>query len=408
MSWQSMAQGGRMHRLGTVLAAPLTHAADALIFAAACCVALLCRRLPRFANIWLICERANQARDNGFHLFRYIRTHHPLCRAYYVIGGDAVDRDAVAALGPVVRHRSFRHHLFYLLASKLICSHKSGLVPHAAVFRRAVDYVFPRKVYYLKHGIIKEYLPGHTYRESRLALVVCGAKPEYDYISAMFGFPEGVVQYLGLCRFDALHGVTTNRKQILLMPTWRLWFGMASKRTHARSPEIRQSDYVVAYNNLINDPRLLTMLHAHNLKMVFFLHHQMQDFVGEFSSPSGDLVVAQENEYREQQLLMESALLITDYSSVAFDFAYMGKPLIYYQFDEERYYAEHYARGYFDYVRDGFGPVAQTHDDVIGLIRTAIENEFAEPPCYEERVRRCFPVRDTGNCRRNYQAILTQ
>ena len=45
-----------------------------------------------------------------------------------------------------------------------------------------------------------------------------------------------------------------------------------------------------------------------------------------------------------------------DYSSIAFDFAYMKKPLIYYQFDQDKYYTNHFAKGYFDCERDGFGP----------------------------------------------------
>ena len=45
-------------------------------------------------------------------------------------------------------------------------------------------------------------------------------------------------------------------------------------------------------------------------------------------------------------------------SSVAFDFAYLGKPVIYAQFDKEEFYEKHdYKAGYFNYERDGFGEV---------------------------------------------------
>ena len=39
-------------------------------------------------------------------------------------------------------------------------------------------------------------------------------------------------------------------------------------------------------------------------------------------------------------------MLITDYSSVYFDIAYMRKPIIFYQFDEEEFRRKHYQRGY--------------------------------------------------------------
>ena len=53
-----------------------------------------------------------------------------------------------------------------------------------------------------------------------------------------------------------------------------------------------------------------------------------------------------------QNLLKDSALMITDYSSVFMDFAYMEKPEIYFQFDEDQFRSTHYAKGYFDYKKD--------------------------------------------------------
>lgn len=46
-------------------------------------------------------------------------------------------------------------------------------------------------------------------------------------------------------------------------------------------------------------------------------------------------------------MLKESRLIIADYSSVAFDFAYMNKPLLYFQFDEEEYRTKHYKNDIF-------------------------------------------------------------
>ena len=46
-----------------------------------------------------------------------------------------------------------------------------------------------------------------------------------------------------------------------------------------------------------------------------------------------------------QDLLMESSFLVTDYSSVYFDFAYMGKPLLYLPFDEDKFYKTQYKKG---------------------------------------------------------------
>ena len=58
--------------------------------------------------------------------------------------------------------------------------------------------------------------------------------------------------------------------------------------------------------------------------------------------------------------------MLTDYSSVAFDFAYLRKPIVYAHFDKEAFFSgEHsYTAGYFDYERDGFGE----SDCVLGFL----------------------------------------
>lgn len=43
----------------------------------------------------------------------------------------------------------------------------------------------------------------------------------------------------------------------------------------------------------------------------------------------------------------------------------MHKPIIYYQFDEDTFYDEHYTREYFDYRRDGFGDVDIKVEEVV-------------------------------------------
>lgn len=46
-------------------------------------------------SVWLIAERGMEARDNGYHMFRYIRTNHPDIEAYYIIAEDSTDRERV-------------------------------------------------------------------------------------------------------------------------------------------------------------------------------------------------------------------------------------------------------------------------------------------------------------------------
>ena len=109
--------------------------------------------------------------------------------------------------------------------------------------------------------------------------------------------------------------------------------------------------------------------------------------------------------YDVQALLKESKLLVTDFSSVYFDFAYMGKPCIYFQFDRKNFFKSHYAKGYFDYYTMGFGPVLEKSDEVIDEIIKSAENSYKIEETYKCRVDGFFPLRDKENCKRIFDEI---
>ena len=107
-----------------------------------------------------------------------------------------------------------------------------------------------------------------------------------------------------------------------------------------------------------------------------------------------------------QSLLKESKLLITDYSSVFFDFAYMKKPTLFYQFDEEKFFKTHYKRGYFNYKTHGFGIVSNNIERLLYEVDKAILVDFTLSEKYLQRINKFFPLYDKNNCQRIYNAIL--
>ena len=105
------------------------------------------------------------------------------------------------------------------------------------------------------------------------------------------------------------------------------------------------------------------------------------------------------------QTFCEAALLVTDYSSVAFDVALLKKPIIYAQFDVDTFFSGHaYDKGYFEYDRDGFGPVCTdletTVDAVIHYLKTGCKTE----PIYLNRVDSFFGSQPENRC----QAVVDE
>jgi CDP-glycerol glycerophosphotransferase (TagB/SpsB family) len=108
-----------------------------------------------------------------------------------------------------------------------------------------------------------------------------------------------------------------------------------------------------------------------------------------------------------QEELARCHMLLTDYSSVAFDVALLGKQTVYFQFDEAAFFAgsQPFRRGYFEYRRDGFGPVATSVPECLEQIRDIAESGFAVAQPYDGRIESTFTLKDGNACSRVYQAI---
>ena len=101
---------------------------------------------------------------------------------------------------------------------------------------------------------------------------------------------------------------------------------------------------------------------------------------------------------------MESALMITDYSSVAFDFAYLKKPVLYYQFNKDY----NYKKGYYDFESMGFGKVLDNQDKLINKIEEYINQDCIMEEKYIKRVDTFFKFNDKNNSKRVYEWLYNK
>lgn len=354
-------------------------------------------------NIWIIAERGDDARDNGYFFFKYMRENHPEQRIVYVIAKESSDAAKVEAIGEYVDFQSLMHFVFYALSTIRISSHSwGGDLPYADYFQKEKWLIDKRKkVIFLQHGVIKDDLPSLYAENNPVDMFVCGAKPEYSFVDSAFHYKKGVVRYTGLARYDNLHNNRT-KNQILIMPTFRRW--LSGKENGI----VKNSTYVQQWNGVINNTRLFSILEEYDLELIFYPHYSMQPYIDLFKSTSKRITIARFADYDVQTLLIESKLLITDFSSVFFDFGYMEKPVIYFNFDKEEYIKKHYdfTKGYFSYEKNGFGRVVYQENDLVNEVIRVIENGFVIDESYRERTNQFFELKDQENCKRIFERIL--
>ena len=365
-------------------------------------------------DIWIVGEKKTEARDNGYHFFKYLRSEHPEINSYYVIRENSADIEKVRSIGPVIGFDSFKHCIYYAAAKIRACSQTHGVQPFEDVPGIKRIRLFMRKDQLhinLKHGISKDLLPSFDFRKVGFNLYIAGAKPEYDAIKEQFNYPDKNIALTGFCRFDALHNLPAPEKIILFMPTFRSWLRTSdSSKAEAAEKEMKkflESRYYKAYRELLTDESLLSKVKDNGYKILFYIHYTFQPYVKAFEPFANDVVtVCKRSGYDVQKLLTSSSMLITDYSSVFFDYGYMMKPMVFYQFDLDEYRDKHYKEGYFSYERDAFGPVVKTKEAVVEYMLHIINQNMQMDDEYKARAGRFFIPHDNHNCQRVYEAIL--
>ena len=222
-------------------------------------------------------------------------------------------------------------------------------------------------------------------------IVTCAEAESKSFKGDKYNFDEDTVQTLGFPRFDNLNNGDV-KKQIVIMPTWR--------RDLADEDAFIKSEYFKHFNSLINNQRLIAFAQKSGFEILFKPHPELLKYL-EFFERNDYVKFIPSKKY--QEIFNESSILITDYSSVAFDFAYLKKPLIYYQYGNDF----HYGESYFSYGEMGFGDIIGSEDDLVDKIIHYIENDCSLEKKYADRVDDFFKYSDDKNSKRCYDYIKT-
>ena len=366
-------------------------------------VAKAMRKLKK-EQLWIICDRSYLAGDNGEALFRYMQKEKPAgVKAYFMLDKKSRDFTRMKKTGPVLKKDSFYYKCKFLCADKIISSHADPWVTDA--FMEKQDYM--RNMYdfsfvFLQHGIAMNDMSVWLHKHNKnIRMLVTSAKPEYDsFFTYPYEYEKDVIKLTGLPRYDNLEDAA--EKRIVFLPTWRKHLAgpvVKGSSEHMYTERFKESEYCKFYNALINDEVLLQVMRERGYHGEFYVHPSFDAQQKDFKGNDVIKVIGETAEYNE--VFRKNALLITDYSSVAFDFAYMKKPVIYAQFDKEHFFGHHlFTEGYFRFPEHGFGPVCEDYDQTVAEIILSIENDCRMTDQYQKRVDDFFMYTDGNNCKR--------
>jgi CDP-glycerol glycerophosphotransferase (TagB/SpsB family) len=221
------------------------------------------------------------------------------------------------------------------------------------------------------------------------------SQPEYDY-------DPQVLRLTGIPRYDGL--INDDRRQILITPTWRSYIAMPAVMGSSRpyNPDFCNTDYYRIFQSLLENEKLAQIAEKTGYRIIYLLHPVISAQKKDFHPGKGvELVSSLDISYEE--ILTQSSLMVTDYSGVQFDFAYMRKPVVYFHPPE---LPPHYKEGGFFYDTQGFGEICTDVETLVETLCGYMESECRLKDFYRARQDDFFAFDDHENCRRIYEDAL--
>ncbi|MGH8962697.1 MAG: CDP-glycerol glycerophosphotransferase family protein, partial [Jatrophihabitantaceae bacterium] len=372
----------------------------------------------RYRNAWTLMDRIHDADDSGERLFRYLRDNRPDINAWFVLERGTPDWKRLERDGyrsRMVPHGTRQWKLLMLNCVHLISTHADAPVHRPPAIVRMIKPAW--KFTFLQHGVIKDDL-SRWLNPKGIDLFVTSTPQEQASIAGdetPYAYTSKEAKMTGLPRFDRLREVGAevppeSRDLILVSPTWRSWLNPpldVDSQRRGVYDAFFASEYVQQWLAFLNDERLRDLTERTGTKVGFLPHPNIQPALSRMDLPPHvEAIAFAGNDV--QQVMARAAVMVTDYSSMAFNAAYIDRPVVYFQFDAKlALEGAHVGRpGYFEYERDGFGPVATVAADAVTAAIDAVTADGKRPsPAYQARIDATFTERDGRCCERTTAAI---
>ena len=362
-------------------------------------------------EIWLFEDKIYKGGDNGEYLYNYASKQEDGIKKYYILKDGCIDAERFKKEHKkYVTYKSLRHKLLFLNSNVIFTTHNSVSKHHG--FDENIEKYF-RDLYNsenvcIQHGLSVQYIPHLTNRinDNLKSFFLASPVEKKNMENEEYAYKghEEILKITGSPRYDGL--INNDKRQILITPTWRNYLAVpAVKIENARrkNNNFKKSDYFRIYNELINNQKLIDTARRCGYKLIYLLHPCTSPQIDDYDKNESVELISATEDLDYEKILTESSLMVTDYSGVQFDFAYMYKPIIYFHPNE---LPPSYEEGEYKYETMALGEITKTIKETIDLLCEYMENECKIKDEYKERIDKFFKYHDHNNCKRIYDEVI--
>lgn len=371
----------------------------------------ICRPFMTRKPIWMYIDKIYKGGDSSEYLYKYASAQNKKIKHYYLVDKKSTDYKRLKKEGykPLVRD-SLKHRLIFLYADMMVISNSTVYAFNGYTLTNS-SYIRDLTHFHVccvQHGMsVQKIAIAQNRLRDNTRLYFCASKyeienlsrPVYDYVG------YDALKLTGVPRYDGLKDRA--KKQIMISPTWRMQAAMPVRTSESEqrdyNPLFKESEYFKVFNALINDKRLIDAAEKYGYRIKYVLHPIVSSQVDDFDKNDFVDIVPAVGDMSYEDMFCESSLMVTDFSGIQFDFAYMRKPLVYLHHKD---IPQHYEEGTFHYDTMAFGEICHDNDELIHTLIEYMQNDCKMKPEYVKRADDFFYYRDHNNCERIYKEMI--
>ena len=244
----------------------------------------------------------------------------------------------------------------------------------------------------------------YTKEKANVDKVVISSEFERENFKKIYNFNESELIMSGMPRFDTIDTEKKAQRKILFSPSWRKnLIGEYENNTRVLYVDkFKESVFYKEINAFLNSEKLAEILEKYDLTLDFKNHPIFADYDKLFEVSNPRVRVTQDKNEMQDYLAM-----ITDYSSIVFDFVYLNRPIVYFVPDYEQFKAG-ITHGYNQLdlpLEEGFGDVNENFEQLTESIEYLASHNFEPKPVYAERMENFFVSRKKDHAESLYNAV---